>query len=128
MSQSRRARRNRSTCAIMPSFHPVLVSFPSATTATRDSLDLCSSTTSTTGTVTKKLQAQAAGPLNHSRWLTLAIRIQQLYTRTPIPIEGHQMVVDFIQKVYAPPQAGFGLNLMESSPEAPVINITKWSL
>ena len=55
-----------------------------------------------TGNISKKLEAQAAGPLNHSRWLTLAIRIQQLYTRTANPTEGHQMVVDFIQKMYAP--------------------------
>ena len=55
-----------------------------------------------TETVTKKLEAEAAGPLNHFRWLTLAIRIQQLYTKIPTPTEGYQMVADFVQKVYAP--------------------------
>ena len=55
-----------------------------------------------TGTVTKKVEAQAAGPLNHSRWLTLAIRIQQLSTRTPTNTEGQQMLADFIQRVYTP--------------------------
>ena len=55
-----------------------------------------------TGTVTKKLELQTLGPLNHTRWLTLAIRVQQLYTRTPTPTEGHQMVIDIVQKVYTP--------------------------
>ena len=36
------------------------------------------------------------------RSLTLAIRVQQLYTRTPTPTEGHQMVIDIVQKVYTP--------------------------
>ena len=55
-----------------------------------------------TGTITKKLEAQTAGPLNHTRWLTLAVRIQQLSNRTPTTTEGHQMVADFVQRVYTP--------------------------
>ena len=69
----------------------------------RDQLLLYQYTKATsTGTITKKLEAQTAGPLNHTRWLTLAIRIQQLSTRTPTTTEGHQMVADFVQRVYTP--------------------------
>ena len=31
------------------------------------------------GTVPGKLATQVAGPLNHSRWLTLAVRLLQLH-------------------------------------------------
>ena len=59
----------------------------------RDQLLLYQYTKATsTETITKKLEAQSAGSLNHTRWLTLAIRIQQLSTRTPTTTEDHQMV------------------------------------
>ena len=54
------------------------------------------------GTVPPKLATQVAGPVNHSRWLTLAIRLLQLYTRTEKPTEGLQTVVKFIMNVYGP--------------------------
>ena len=43
-----------------------------------------------------------AGPPNSARWLTLAIRILILYTRTAEPTEELRRIVGFIQKVYAP--------------------------
>ena len=42
------------------------------------------------------------GPPNSARWLTLAIRILVLYTRTAEPTEELCRIVDFIVKVYAP--------------------------
>ena len=54
------------------------------------------------GRVPAKLATQVAGPLNHSRWLTLAIRLLQLYTRTSNPPNGLKTVVRFIQTVYGP--------------------------
>ena len=54
------------------------------------------------GEVTPRLATQKAGPLNHSRWLTLAIRLLQLYTRTSEPSDGLRKIVRFIQQVYGP--------------------------
>ena len=42
------------------------------------------------------------GPLCHSRWLTLAIRILCLYTRTASPSSNLTLLANFIAKVYAP--------------------------
>ena len=42
------------------------------------------------------------GPPNMARWLTLAERILQMYTRTAEPTEKMRRIVNFIQKVYAP--------------------------
>lgn len=55
-----------------------------------------------TGTVSETLVGQVAGPINHSRWLTLAIRLLQLYTRTENPTTGLDLVTKFIVQVYAP--------------------------
>ena len=48
------------------------------------------------------LSCRVAGPINHSRWLTLAIRLMQLYTVTPSPSVGLQRVVRYIVQVYVP--------------------------
>ena len=37
------------------------------------------------GVVPHELSGQVAGPINHSRWLTLAIRVLELYCKTPTP-------------------------------------------
>ena len=42
------------------------------------------------------------GPINHSRWLTLATRLLILYTRTPNPSDGLKTIVCWIMQVYAP--------------------------
>ena len=42
------------------------------------------------------------GPVNHSRWLTLATRLLILYTRTDQPSESLVRLVRYIQQVYAP--------------------------
>ena len=42
------------------------------------------------------------GPVNHSRWLTLAIRLLVLYTRTDQPDESLVHLARYIQQVYAP--------------------------
>ena len=52
------------------------------------------------GYVDQDLASQIAGPLNHARWLTLAIRLLQLYTRTEDPSPG--LIVTYIQQVYVP--------------------------
>ena len=54
------------------------------------------------GEVPASLTTQLAGPLNHSRWLTLAIRLLELYTKTPDPSSSLIKVVTFIMKVYVP--------------------------
>ena len=55
-----------------------------------------------TGQVSPRLATQKAGLLNHSRWLTLAIRLLQLYTRTEAPSDGLRKVVRYIMQVYGP--------------------------
>jgi len=42
------------------------------------------------------------GPLNHSRWLTLAIRLLCLYTRSDAPSTELRFIVNFIVNVYGP--------------------------
>ena len=54
------------------------------------------------GFVNQNLAIQVAGPINHSRWLTLAIRLQQEYTRTKHPSAGFKLIVKYIQQVYSP--------------------------
>ena len=54
------------------------------------------------GEVPAKLALQKVGPLNHSRWLTLATRILHLYTRTENPCDGLRKVTSFIMQVYGP--------------------------
>ena len=54
------------------------------------------------GLVPENLVHQVAGPINHSRWLTLAIRILQLYTRTTVPDAGLMNVTRYIVQVYSP--------------------------
>lgn len=54
------------------------------------------------GEVSQQLAVQKVGPLNHSRWLTLAIRLLQLYTRTSAPSDGLRKIVRFIMQVYGP--------------------------
>ena len=52
--------------------------------------------------VIDRLSIQVAGPIDHSRWLTLAIRLLQIYTRTAPPSSGLKMIVTYICQVYAP--------------------------
>ena len=54
------------------------------------------------GLVSDRLAMQVAGPIDHSRWLTLSIRILQIYTRTANPSSGLSMIVQYICQVYAP--------------------------
>ena len=54
------------------------------------------------GTVPTDLACRVAGPINHSRWLTLAIRLLQLYTVTPDPSAGLKKVIRYICQVYVP--------------------------
>ena len=53
------------------------------------------------GKVDDKFVFRKPGPLNHSRWLTTAIRIMILYTRTMEPSKTLVILVHFIVKVYA---------------------------
>lgn len=54
------------------------------------------------GNIPDDLASQIPGPLNHSRWLTLALRLLLLYTRTDDPSEGLVKIVTYIMKVYVP--------------------------
>ena len=54
------------------------------------------------GEISQRLAVQKVGPLNHSRWLTLSIRLLQIYTRTSVASEELRKIVRFIMQVYAP--------------------------
>ena len=54
------------------------------------------------GRVPPSLKLCKCGPLNHSRWLTLAIRLLILYTQTENPSQGLITLVTYIMQVYAP--------------------------
>jgi hypothetical protein len=54
----------------------------------------------TEGKVPEKFVYRKPGPLNHARWLTTAIRILVLYTRTEKPSETLKVLVNYIVKVY----------------------------
>ena len=54
------------------------------------------------GSVPRTLANQVAGSINHSRWLTLAVRLLQLYTKTTNPSEALKKIVKFIVQVYSP--------------------------
>ena len=45
------------------------------------------------GVVSDRLAMQRAGPIDHSRWLTLSIRILQMYTRAANPSSQLKMIV-----------------------------------
>ena len=49
----------------------------------------------------KRLASQSVGPVDHARWLTLALRALVLYERDPDPCEGLITLVKFICQVYA---------------------------
>ena len=55
-----------------------------------------------TDEVCDRLAMKVAGPIDHSRWLTMSIRILQIYTRTAIPSHGLKMIATYICQVYAP--------------------------
>jgi hypothetical protein len=74
------------------------------------------------GEVPSSLKTCKCGPMNHSRWLTLAIRLLILYTRTDNPAQGLQTVVTFIMQVYAP--MWFILKKASSFTEAPLALFT----
>ena len=48
-----------------------------------------------------KLAAQVAGRIDHSRWLTLGIRIIQDYTKTSDPSDGLKTITAYIFQVYS---------------------------
>jgi len=52
------------------------------------------------GTVAENFIKRRPGPLNHARWLTAAIRILMLYTRTVHPTDTLRLLVKYIQAVY----------------------------
>ena len=54
------------------------------------------------GVVPPDLAIQVAGPINHARWLTLAVRNLELYTKTPSPSSGLRRVARYIMQVYSP--------------------------
>ena len=55
-----------------------------------------------TGVGTDRLASQVARSIDHSRWLTLAICLLQIYTRTDEPSTGLKMIVTYIYHVYSP--------------------------
>jgi hypothetical protein len=63
-------------------------------------LDLCFAIKS--GTVDESLARRKLGPLCHSRWLTLAVRVLRLYVSTVNPSQKLRILVEYIMFVYAP--------------------------
>jgi len=53
-----------------------------------------------TGVVPDSLKDQKPGPLNHARWLTLALRILIYYTRNGNPSANLIRMVKFVVQVY----------------------------
>ena len=64
------------------------------------------------GSVPRTLANQVAGSINHSRWLTLAVRLLQLYTKTTNPSEALKKIIKFIVRFI--PHHGSKLNLKAS--------------
>ena len=54
------------------------------------------------GCITPELANRTPGPVCHSRWLTLAIRILRLYVSTENPSDNLKTLTTFIMRVYAP--------------------------
>ena len=54
------------------------------------------------GVLSADLARTKPGPLNHARWLTPAIRVLVLYTRTATPTPALASMATFIQQVYVP--------------------------
>lgn len=54
------------------------------------------------GKIPEKLIQQKPGPINHSCWLTLGIRIMIDYTRTEEPGPGLIKIVSYVVQVYVP--------------------------
>ena len=55
-----------------------------------------------TGEVNEDLSHLEIGPLNHSRWLTLACRLLRLYVSQANPEKTLRLIVEFVIKVYFP--------------------------
>ena len=55
-----------------------------------------------TGEVDEDLSHLQIGPLNHSRWLTLACRLPQFYVSQVNPTKNLSLIVEFVLKVYFP--------------------------
>ncbi|XP_047138681.2 uncharacterized protein LOC124814754 [Hydra vulgaris] len=55
-----------------------------------------------TGKVSKKYAMTKPGPVNHARWLTLALRIMYKYTRETNPSAELVMITKYIVQVYSP--------------------------
>ena len=71
------------------------------------------------GTVAAKYVNRKPGPLNHARWLTTAIRILMLYTRTLNPTDTLTIMVKYIQAVYG--KVWFRVKAEKSFTKAPEI-------
>ena len=69
------------------------------------------------GSVSAQLAGQVAGPINHSRWLTLAIRILQLYTRTKEPSTGLKMSSKYVMQAGVNPILIFFISMFENNPK-----------
>ena len=54
------------------------------------------------GKVEEPWASRKIGPLNHARWLTLAVRLMCLYTRNKKPSSNLKRIVKFLETVYAP--------------------------
>ena len=54
------------------------------------------------GEMNVRFAHRTIGPVNHARWLTLAIRLQSAYIHTENPSENLIKLVTYIQQVYSP--------------------------
>ena len=71
------------------------------------------------GRVDDRWAAWKIGPLNHARWLTLAIRLLCLYTRDNSPNKNLTKLTHYIVKVYAP--SWFSLKMSSKLHDSPRI-------
>ena len=55
-----------------------------------------------TGNIDNDLAFLEVGPMNHSRWLTLACRILRYYVSISKPTKNLKLIAEFIVKVYFP--------------------------
>ena len=81
------------------------------------------------GNIENRWGTHKIGPLNHARWLTLAIRLLCLYTRDSSPIESLTKLLHYIVNVYAP--AWFEIKASSKFHDAPRIlfnSITRLNL
>ena len=90
----------------MVQFEPIrvpympIMDYVNLSTDQQNLYDFCSAIAK--GHVSEALASRKLGPLCHSRWLTLAVRVLRLYISTPKPGAKLKVLVNYILFVYSP--------------------------